>query len=141
MLFLWGNQQISQFQGGRHYGKDKITQMTLNKWFEEWFTDGKAHKAKETSISSMKKNFKRTFGFYIGTRKIEDIKPMDVQKAINAMEKDGMSNSAMWEVYTHVLDKKTEEELQKFGSAKTQEREAYAGLDVKKVKITALSHC
>ena len=86
MLFLWGNQQIFQFQGGWHYGKDKITQMTLNKWFEEWFTDGKAHKAKETSISSMKKNFKRTFGFYIGTRKIEDIKPMDVQKAINAME-------------------------------------------------------
>ena len=40
---------------------------------------------------------------------------MDVQKAINAMEKDGMSNSAMWEVYTHVLDKKMEEELQKFG--------------------------
>lgn len=44
-------------------------------------------------------------------------------------------------IYTHVLDKKMDEELQKFGSAKTQEREAYAGLDVKKVKITALSHC
>lgn len=44
-------------------------------------------------------------------------------------------------IYIHVLDKKMEEELQKFGSAKTQEREAYAGLDVKKVQITALSHC
>lgn len=44
-------------------------------------------------------------------------------------------------IYTHVLDKKMDEELQKFGSAKTQEREVYAGLDVKKVKITALSHC
>jgi len=71
--------------------------MTLNEWFEEWFTDVKTHKVKETSISPMRNNFKRTFGFYIGTMKIKNIRPMDVQQAINAMEKDGMSNSAMRE--------------------------------------------
>lgn len=75
----------------------KRTQMTLNEWFEEWFTDVKTHKVKETSISPMRNNFKRTFGFYIGTMKIKNIRPMDVQQAINAMEKDGMSNSAMRE--------------------------------------------
>lgn len=32
------------------------------------------------------------------------------------------------EIETHVSDKKMDEELQKFGSAKIQEREAYAGL-------------
>ena len=50
MLFLWGNQQIFQFQGGWHYGKDKITQMTLNEWFEEWFQTYKLPVVKETSV-------------------------------------------------------------------------------------------
>lgn len=53
----------------------------------------------------------------------------------------GMVHSITLNIYIHVLDKKMDEELQKFGSAKTQERESYAGLDMKKVKITALSHC
>ena len=73
------------------------TQMTLNEWFEEWFTEVKAHKIKETSINPMKNNYKRTFGFYIGTMKVCEIKPMDVQRAVNAMEADGMSNSTMRE--------------------------------------------
>lgn len=46
----------------------------------------------------MKNNFKRTFGFYLGTRKLKEIKPLDVQKALNAMEQDGIANSAMREV-------------------------------------------
>ena len=45
------------------------------------------HRVKETSINPMKNNFKRTFGFYIGSKKIRDIKPMDVQQALNTMEK------------------------------------------------------
>ncbi len=84
-------------QNARNSFDYKKTQMTLNEWFEEWFTSVKAHKIKETSISPMKNNFKRTFGFYISSMKIKDIRPMNVQQAINAMEKDGMSNSAMRE--------------------------------------------
>ena len=95
------NQLKEEFEQAKQQAKNNLdykrTQMSLNEWFEEWFTDVKAHKVKETSISPMKNNFKRTFGFYIGTKKIKDIKPMDVQQAINAMEKDGMSNSAMRE--------------------------------------------
>lgn len=71
--------------------------ITLNEWFEEWFTQVKVHKIKETSIGPMKNNYKRTFGFYIGTKKLNEIKPMDVQQAINAMEQAKMSNSAMRE--------------------------------------------
>ena len=44
-------------------------------------------------------------------------------------------------IYTHVLDNKIEEEIKKFGVAKTQRMEAYSGVDVRKVRITALSHC
>ena len=66
------NQLKEEFEQAKQQARNNLdykrTQMTLNEWFEEWFTDGKAHKAKETSISSMKNNFKRTFGFYIGTR-------------------------------------------------------------------------
>ena len=32
--------------------------MTLNEWFEEWFTDVKMLKVKEMSISPMRNNFK-----------------------------------------------------------------------------------
>lgn len=95
------DQLKEEFEQAKQQARNNIdykrTQMTLNEWFEEWFTDVKTHKVKETSISPMRNNFKRTFGFYIGTMKIKNIRPMDVQQAINAMEKDGMSNSAMRE--------------------------------------------
>ena len=77
-----------------HYLKSEVT---LNEWFEEWFENVKRRKVKETSVVSMKNNYKRTFGFYIGTMKLKEIKPMDVQKAVNAMEANGVSNSAMRE--------------------------------------------
>lgn len=95
------NQLKEEFEQAKQQARNNLdykrTQMTLNEWFEEWFTDVKAHKVKETSISPMKNNFKRTFGFYIGIMKIKNIKSMDVQQAINAMEKDRMSNSTMRE--------------------------------------------
>ena len=74
-------------KSSQDYRKNRIT---LNEWFEEWFSTVKAHRVKETSINPMKNNFKRTFGFYIGSKKIKDIKPMDVQQALNTMEKDGI---------------------------------------------------
>lgn len=71
------------------------TRITLNEWFEEWFSEVKQHRVKETSIAPMKNNFKRTFGFYIGSMKLKDIKPLDVQRALNAMEQNQVSHSAM----------------------------------------------
>lgn len=92
---------IEDFEAAKEKAKNSVDHMkntiTLNEWFEEWFTSVKAHKVKETSINPMKNNYKRTFGFYIGTMKLKDIKPMDVQKALNAMEKERISNSAMRE--------------------------------------------
>lgn len=92
---------IVEFNGAKERARNNVdyrkTTITLNEWFNEWFSSVKAHKVKETSIAPMKNNYKRTFGFYLGTQKIKDIKPMDVQRALNAMEKDGVSNSAMRE--------------------------------------------
>lgn len=44
-------------------------------------------------------------------------------------------------IYTHVLDNKMDEEIKKFGVAKTEEINPYSGLNVDKVRITAMSHC
>ncbi len=92
---------IEEFNQAKEKVKNSIdyrkTMITLNEWFEEWFAEVKAHKVKETSIHPMKNNFKRTFGFYIGSKKLKDIKPLDVQRALNTMEQEGISNSAMRE--------------------------------------------
>lgn len=92
---------IEEFHQAKEKVKNSIdyrkTMITLNEWFEEWFTEVKAHKVKETSIHPMKNNFKRTFGFYIGSKKLKDIKPLDVQRTLNTMEQEGISNSAMRE--------------------------------------------
>lgn len=92
---------LEEFESAKKQAKNssdyKRIEMTLNEWFEEWFSSVKAHKVKETSVSPMKNNFKRTFGFYIGNMKLKDIKPMDVQRALNAMEETGVPNSAMRE--------------------------------------------
>ena len=92
---------LEEFNQAKEKAKNSVnyrkTMITLNEWFEEWFSEVKAHKVKETSVNPMKNNFKRTFGFYLGSRKLKEIKPLDVQKALNAMEQDGIANSAMRE--------------------------------------------
>ena len=95
------NTLIEDFEKAKESAREtldyKKTKITLNEWFEEWFTEVKQHRVKETSIAPMKNNFKRTFGFYIGSMKIKDIKPLDVQSALNAMEQNNVSHSAMRE--------------------------------------------
>ena len=44
-------------------------------------------------------------------------------------------------IYTHVLNSKMDEEIRKFGVAKTEELESYSALDIKMAPITARSHC
>ena len=83
--------QLKQdFEAAKAHVKDSAnyrkTGITLNEWFEEWFDTVKAKKVKPTSIYPMKSRFKKTFGFYLGNMKLKDIRPLDVQNALNAME-------------------------------------------------------
>lgn len=95
------NELMEEFEKAKENARDTLdyrkTKITLNEWFEEWFSEVKQHRVKETSIAPMKNNFKRTFGFYIGSMKLKDIKPLDVQRALNAMEQNHVSHSAMRE--------------------------------------------
>ena len=51
------------------------------------------------------------------------------------------SISITMNIYTHVLENKMNEEIQKFGSANTEQTNPYADLNIPKRTITAMSHC
>lgn len=73
----------------------KVKNTTLNDWFEEWFNTTKRLTIKETSIAPMKRKYYRTFGFYLGERKVSTLMPVDIQKAINAMDSDEIAVSTI----------------------------------------------
>lgn len=90
---------VQEFELAKEQARKNIdyrtSDMSLNEWFESWMNNVKSKKVKEVSIAPMKRSFNRTFGFYIGQMKLNDIRPMDVQLAINAMEKAGTAVSTM----------------------------------------------
>lgn len=82
----------------------RINEITLDEWFEEWFTNVKSHRIKETSIAPMKGSYRRTFGFYIGNMKLRDIRPIDIQRVVNAMEKEGKSGRTIQDALGRVRE-------------------------------------
>lgn len=82
----------------------KRQQITLNEWFEEWFTKYKVPMIKSTSVFSMKSKYYNTFGNLIGTMKVVDIRNIDIQEAINTMQKDGRASSSMRDALGRVRD-------------------------------------
>lgn len=82
----------------------KRQQITLNEWFEEWFTKYKVPAIKSTIVFSMKSKFYNTFGRLMGTMKVVDIRNIDIQDAINAMQKEGRASSSMRDALGRVRD-------------------------------------
>ena len=82
----------------------KRQQITLNEWFEEWFTKYKVPTIKSTSVFAMKSKYYNTFGNLIGTKKGVDIRNIDIQEAINAMQKQGRASSSMRDALGRVRD-------------------------------------
>ena len=73
----------------------KLSNITLDEWFEEWFTRYKVPKIKETSITPMKTKYRANFGRLIGNMKVAEIRNMDIQDVINTMQKEGKAVSSM----------------------------------------------
>ena len=73
----------------------KLSNITLNEWFEEWFTRYKIPKIKETSITPMKTKYRANFGRLIGNMKVSEIRNMDIQDVINTMQREGKATSSM----------------------------------------------
>ena len=66
----------------------KRSNITLNEWFEEWFTKCKVPVIKETSIFPMKSKYYNTFGRILGDKKVTDILNIDIQEAENTLQKE-----------------------------------------------------
>ena len=56
----------------------KRQKITLNEWFEEWFTNYKIPNIKETSVFPMRSKYYNTFGKEIGNMKVTDIRNLDI---------------------------------------------------------------
>lgn len=73
----------------------KLSNITLDEWFEEWFIRYKIPKIKETSITPMKTKYRVNFGRLIGNMKVVEIRNMDIQDVINTMQREGRATSSM----------------------------------------------
>lgn len=74
---------------------DKMANITLDEWFEEWFEKYKIPFIKETSVSPMRAKYRSSFGRLIGHMKVSDIRNIDIQNVINVMRKEGRATSSM----------------------------------------------
>lgn len=82
----------------------RINEITLDEWSEEWFTNVKSHRIKETGIAPMKGSYRRIFGFYIGNMKLRDIRSIDIQRVVNVMEKEGKSGRTIQDALGRVRE-------------------------------------
>ncbi len=73
----------------------KLSNITLDEWFEEWFVRYKVPHIKETSVTPMKTKYRANFGRLIGNMKVADIRNMDIQDVINTMQREGKATSSM----------------------------------------------
>ena len=73
----------------------KLSNITLDEWFEEWFTRYKVPKIKETSVTPMKTKYRANFGRLIGSMKVAEIRNMDIQDVINTIQREGKATSSM----------------------------------------------
>lgn len=82
----------------------KRQKITLNEWFEEWFTKYKVPAIKATSVFPMKSKFYNTFGAQIGTMKVVDIHNIDIQDVINKMQQEGRATSSIRDALGRIRD-------------------------------------
>lgn len=73
----------------------KLSNITLDEWFDEWFNRYKIPHIKETSIAPMKTKYRANFGRLIGNMKVTEIRNMDIQDVINTMQREGKATSSM----------------------------------------------
>lgn len=82
----------------------KRQNITLDEWFDEWFTKYKVPSIKSTSIYPMKSKYTNTFGAQIGSIKVKDIRNIDIQEVINKLQADGRATSSMRDALGRVRD-------------------------------------
>lgn len=69
--------------------------ITLNDWFEEWYTKYKAPILKDGGSAAYKRKFVNYYGVRIGTKMLADIRQLHVQTAIADMLESGRSSKSI----------------------------------------------
>lgn len=96
------------FQDAKNKAKNRIdykrNNITLNEWFDEWFTNYKIPNIKPQSIVPMKSKYYNNFGTAIGNMKVTDITNLDIQRVINEMAGKGLATSTMREALGRVRE-------------------------------------
>lgn len=82
----------------------KLSKITLDEWFEEWFTRYKLPNIKETSVNPMKTKYRAYFGRLIGNMRVAEIRNMDIQDVINTMQREGRATSTMREALGRIRE-------------------------------------
>lgn len=71
--------------------------ITLNEWFEEWYSKYKAPTLKNGGSASYKRQFINYYGVRIGTKMLADIRQLHVQTAIADMLESGRTSKSIRE--------------------------------------------
>lgn len=102
------DQLVADFEAAKNRARSNMEYnpetLTLDEWYSVWFNQVKIHKIKETSIAPMKRVYKRTFGFYLGSQRIKNIKPLNIQQSLNAMHESGIATSTLKDALVQVRD-------------------------------------
>ena len=90
------------------YGK--LTNITLDKWFEFWINEYKLESVKNSTIILYATNYERYVKEVLGGRKLASIKPLHIQKLYNNMKHQGLSlgtiqivNSVLNNLFTQAI--------------------------------------
>ena len=82
----------------------KMSNMTLNEWFNNWFDTYKLPYIKEQSRVTMRCKYTTTFGRLIGDMKISEIKNIDIQNTVSKLVAEGRASSSIRDAYGRVRE-------------------------------------
>lgn len=86
-------------------GEENLKIYTVREWFEDWFTIYKVPTIKPQSVDPMKRKVTNTFLPLIGDIELCDLKPIDIQKAVNALlEEERIAKSSIAEGLNRLRD-------------------------------------
>lgn len=99
---------IEQFEEAKRragYDGSSLTgDITLDDWFEKWFTTYKVPYIKESSVVPMKGKYHRTLGMKIGHLPIKNIRNIHIQNALAELKAEGRASSSLRDALGRVRD-------------------------------------
>ena len=90
------------------YGK--LTNLTLDQWFEFWLEEYKVENVKNSTVILYATSYERYVKEMLGGKKLDSIKPLHIQKLYNTMKQQGLSlgtiqivNSILNNIFTQAV--------------------------------------